>query len=551
LLAVGMGAIEVGMVWVTHQAFTWLVALYAAEGCATLLIGAIAWDRRPGNRTGALLSVLGFATLVSAAGNVGVPSVAAVGSLLAVVLVASLLHLVLAFPSGRLPSRPARVLVVAGYAVTIVLQVPQFVYGEGADLYPTWGIRVRAHLVSTVHTIQLWLIFVVLVAACVEKVRSVRVERRGLDTRPPNFGVFAYGIGTLAFLALSAPVAGPVFGISALSLFAAQMVVFAWIPVVYGLGIVRSGFARTGHIEQLGAWLAVGSADLAHLRNALAATVGDPSIQLTPAADLEPGPPGSSHLEGPSHPGPLAVVTYDRTLIGDPEVVRSASQLVAIAMERQRLSAELLQSREILRESRARIVEVADQERRRLARDLHDVLQSRLILAAMHAGRLVSDVDLPEEGRSRARQLRSELEEAITDLRHQLQGLMPAMLIERGLPAAIAELADRLPLPTTVEISDGGAAVPSAVATTGYFIVAEAFTNSLKHAGATQLSVRLDREGSKLRLVVADNGVGGARRSGGSGLRGIADRVEALDGSVDVHSPHGGGTTISVALPCG
>jgi signal transduction histidine kinase len=551
-VAVGGTGIVVELIWSAHQAFQWLIALYALEGLADICIGALAWDRRPSNRTGALLCVLGAFTVVSAAGNAADPLVAAVGSILGEVLIASLLHLVLAFPSGRLASGPARALVVTMYVVTVGLKAPQYVFGAGAGTYPSWGLHVDLRVVDDCSRAASWAGAAILLLTCAEKVRQVRAQRRG-GSRSHHLGVFVYGIGTLAFIALSGLVLGPLLHFSGLVVFESQMVVFAWIPFVYALGVLRPGFARTGHIEQLGAWLRAGGSDLVDLRDALAATVGDPSLQLLAAGDgpapaLHPGR-GVVRIDGTA--GALATVVYDRALIDDPGPVRAASQLAAVAIERQQLSAELLESRRMVRESRTRLVEVADQERRRLAQDLHDMLQNRLVLAAIHAGRLSTAPSAEPTIRDGTAQLRDELQELIADLRHRLHGLLPALLLERGLPAAIEDFTDRLPLPTTVDIDDDERPLPPAVASTGYFIVVEAVTNSLKHAGASSLSVRLARHGPNLVLIVGDDGVGGARPVGGAGLRGIIDRVEGLNGTLDVDSPPGGGTTILVELPCG
>jgi signal transduction histidine kinase len=555
-VAATLAGIEVALIWDTHQPYTWLQALFAVQGLGSVVTGAVAWDRRPANRTGLLLCVLGASTMAAAAGAIS-PSdkvVFAVGSIAAELPIAALLHLVLAFPSGRVRSRSTALLVAAGYLATVGFEIPRYAFGPGVGAFPGWHVHLHPTLVATCADIENWVGTAVIVAGCVDKAVQIRNQRRGLDLPPRHLPALAYGIGTILFLPFSAQVLQPALGFDAASLFVLQMVAFAWVPVVYATAVLRDGFARSGHIEELGAWLAASRRGMTDLRDALAATVGDPTLQLQAwppdgLDDLRPHPGRASfRLEG--REGPLATVVYDRALIDEPAVVRSACQLVAIALERQQLSTELLASQEKLRESRTRLVHVADAERRRLAHDLHDVLQSRLVLAALHAGRLAADTGLPDTSRDDATQLRRELLEAITDLRHQVQGLMPALLIERGLPAAIEELADRLPLETSVVTHGRDLPIPPAVATTGYLIVAEAFTNSLKHARASRLTVRLELTGRALRLEVGDDGVGGAVHSRGTGLRGIEDRVEALDGTIAVHSPEGGGTTISVALPC-
>jgi len=140
------------------------------------------------------------------------------------------------------------------------------------------------------------------------------------------------------------------------------------------------------------------------------------------------------------------------------------------------------------------------------------------------------------------------VESAIAQLRDLVHGIMPALLVQRGLYAATEELLDQVPIPSSLERPPEDAALPAAVESAGYFTVAEALANAVKHAGASQLSVRLARDGAALTIEVRDDGVGGARPAGG--LRGIADRVEALGGRLRVDSLPGCGTHLVAELPC-
>ena len=208
-------------------------------------------------------------------------------------------------------------------------------------------------------------------------------------------------------------------------------------------------------------------------------------------------------------------------------------------LDHERLTVELLAGRAQLRESRLRLLEAGDRERRRLAQDLHDRLQGRLVLLAITA-------DGPD-GRDA---LRRGIDEAIDELRRIVQGVMPALLLERGLAAAVRDLATRSPLPVDVEIdAEVGRDLPASVESTAYLVVAEAVTNAVKHASAARLAIGLERCGPTLRVRVADDGVGGAVPSG-TGLQGTIDRVTALEGSVRLDSPPGHGTRLVVELPC-
>jgi signal transduction histidine kinase len=205
-----------------------------------------------------------------------------------------------------------------------------------------------------------------------------------------------------------------------------------------------------------------------------------------------------------------------------------------------------------VRESRARIVEAGDRERRRLARDLHDGLQGRLVTLSITAGRLAAD---PSAGAVSAEvtQLRKGLDTAADELRALVQGLMPALLVERGLYAATEDLVDRMPLPTRLSLpgAQAATALPEAVESTGYFVVAEALTNAIKHSRARELAVTLARDNGRLRIEVADDGVGGASVAGvGSGLRGIADRLDVVGGLLRIESLPGEGTRLLAEVPC-
>jgi len=206
-----------------------------------------------------------------------------------------------------------------------------------------------------------------------------------------------------------------------------------------------------------------------------------------------------------------------------------------------RLTADLLASREGLRISRARLLEATDDERRRIARDLHDGLQTRLVILAMQAGR-------PGAGEDDVAGLSAGLQEAIVELRELVQGVVPATLTERGLYAAAEELTDRMPMPVAVEFDQAGGELPIGVETAGYFVVSEAFSNAIKHSRAEEMRLSIGRLNGSLRIEIADDGVGGARL--GSGLRGLADRVDALNGQLRIDSPPGGGTRVLVEVPC-
>lgn len=202
---------------------------------------------------------------------------------------------------------------------------------------------------------------------------------------------------------------------------------------------------------------------------------------------------------------------------------------------------------EEVRESRTRLVAAADDARRRLERNLHDGAQQRLIallLALRVTQRRVQDDETLSALLDGAV---DELSGALQELRELARGIHPAMLTEQGLAAAVGTLAERAPVPVTLEMADERYA--EAVEVAAYYIVSESLANIAKYAQASEAAVRTRVEGRRLIVEVEDDGVGGARASRGTGLRGLADRVEALGGAIAIVSPTGDGTRVRAVLP--
>jgi signal transduction histidine kinase len=214
-----------------------------------------------------------------------------------------------------------------------------------------------------------------------------------------------------------------------------------------------------------------------------------------------------------------------------------------------RRARELRERARELHDARQRIISTADAERRRIERDLHDGAQQRLVSVALTLGLAESQLgnDLPAATRLIA-QARDEVQDAMQELRELARGIHPAVLSDHGLDVALAALADRAPVPVDVSGVPGARLLPE-VEVAAYFITAEALTNVAKYARASQASVCLAIDAGCLRVEVSDDGVGGADPSAGTGLRGLRDRVDALDGQLEIRSPDGGGTTVTVAIP--
>ena len=204
-----------------------------------------------------------------------------------------------------------------------------------------------------------------------------------------------------------------------------------------------------------------------------------------------------------------------------------------------------------LTETRARVVDAADAERRRIERDLHDGAQQQLVALAMNLGRARAKFeDDPQGARELVDQAHQDAKDSITELRNVIRGVHPAVLTDRGLDAALSSVAARSPVPVRLDVDVPQRPSPTAEAV-AYFVVSEALTNVARHARARHVDVHVEREGDRLLLSVADDGVGGAAERPGSGLAGLRDRVQAVDGTFHLTSPPGGGTTMTVEVPCG
>jgi PAS domain S-box-containing protein len=205
---------------------------------------------------------------------------------------------------------------------------------------------------------------------------------------------------------------------------------------------------------------------------------------------------------------------------------------------------------EQLRASRARIVEAADAARYQIERDLHDGAQQRLVSLslALHSARKALKDGRMSAAAQQLRAVDSELEQALEELRDLARGIHPAILTDRGLPDALETLAVRSPVPVEIERAPQERLSPQVEAAV-YYVVAEALTNVAKYARARVASVRVTREGRYVLAEIEDDGVGGADAANGSGLRGLADRVEALDGELSIESPKGGPTLLRAKIP--
>lgn len=535
--------------WWVHLILVLTFWVYAAAGL-------LAWHRRPGNRMGMLVALGGFAVLAGILGNTDVPALIAVGSVAATLVLAVTVHLLLAFPSGRVQGLPARVTVVAAYAVSLVLQAPRYLLDP--DLAPVMALADRPGLADAGVWVQRAVgAVVVLSAAFILARRIIRaraVHRRVLGP------LFVYGMLALLSIPLRPTVLEPAFGDITAAVI--QFLMLMGVPAAFLLAMLRGGFAREGELEELAVWLGETGSVRSDLARILGRALGDDSIEVlfwmpersawVDSAGFTrtlPLPQERASVDVSVAGERIGAIVYDDYLIADPQAVRAAGRVMALALERERLLAQLLSQHGALISSRERIVTAADRERRRIARDLHDGMQVRLVLLALDAQRTATAPTV-DAAREQAVALRHGLDDAAAGLREFVHEIMPSALIERGLCAAAEDLVDRMPLPTALhtEVPDG--ALPAGVESTAYFFIAEGLANALKHARAGRLSVRIGRHQSMLTVEVHDDGIGGASVHTGHGLRGLADRVHALGGVLRVDSATACGTHLRAELPC-
>jgi len=242
---------------------------------------------------------------------------------------------------------------------------------------------------------------------------------------------------------------------------------------------------------------------------------------------------------------PVAVLVHDQAVLEDRALVEAVASVARMAVSNARLQAEVRARVVELAASRRRIVEATDAQRRRLERELREGAEQRLAgVADLLAHARGSATQAAETGLV---EVEDELESARAELRGFAQGIHPRTLTEGGLAAALPELAARSRLPVELEVAAGRLA--PAVEAAVYFLCSEALANAAKHAEATRVKIDVSQSSDRLLVAVADDGIGGADATKGSGLRGLADRVEALGGRLFVRSPVGGGTRLDATIP--
>jgi signal transduction histidine kinase len=525
-----------------------------------VLAGVVAWWRRPDNRFGLLMIAAGAAWFLTSLSSSDLALPYTVGIAFDLLPAVLFLHVFLAFPSGRLESRFERALVAAGYFTAFAVQlVGMALDGFGSD--NLLAVTSEADAAYSLLRVQL----VILSALSLAGIVVLAVRRR--HTGPPLrrslalvVDSFVLALVMIAFLFLSA-VFGMVSGqIEFEAIRRATYFVLGLAPLAFLVALLRARLARSA-VGELVVELRGEPAPPA-LRDALARALGDPSLTLAywlsdygSYADLDgqsvPVPATDGRVttlidhEG-SH---VAALLHDRALEDEPELLSAVGAAASMALDNARLQAELAARLEEVKGSRIRVIEAGESERKRLERNLHDGAQQRLIALSLELKRLEKDVgDGP--ARRRLDEAQDEITRSLEELRAVARGLHPAVLTGHGLAVALEQVAARAPVPVRLSVAIEGR-LPEQVEIAAYYVVTESLTNIAKHAHAASAIVEIARRRDDVVVEIVDDGVGGADSERGSGLRGLADRVEALGGRLRVWTPQGGGTRVQAEIPCG
>jgi signal transduction histidine kinase len=540
-----------------------VAALVLPGGLAFLGTGLFAWWRRPENSVGALMVAVGFAWLLNGCSSGNEAWLFSFGLVTGALAYGFVIHLLLVYPDGRLETALERRLVVLAYFTCIVLQfLPNLFINPGDtdqckncpdNLFLIGRNEALGDATTALLGIASIALLVGLVFALVARWRRWPDAKRSVLA--PVLWAGGLGLSIIVLGLAIQIVTGENTWLTAVGL-----IPLLCLPFAFLVGLLRtrltSADALSGLVEALRE-----PASRADLSAALATALDDESLRLVywvPAAggyvdakgraeDIGVAGDGRAWTEVKGETTPVAAV--DHRILDEDEQSHFDGVIAAakLALENERLDAELRARLKDLEASRARIVEAGYAERKRVERDLHDGAQQRLVGLALNLrlAKSMQESD-PEGAAAILDEASEELNQATEELRELARGIHPAVLTSRGLPAAIKALGARAPLPVEVE-TQVDERLPEPVEAAAYFVAAEALTNVARHSGADLASVSAVSDGGALTVTVTDNGNGGVDPEG-SGLRGLTDRVSALGGTLTV-SGRDGGTTLRAVIP--
>jgi signal transduction histidine kinase len=510
-------------------------ALAFIVGLAYIGSGLIARRQRPENRLGAVMIFIGFAWFVTFLADANESLLFTLGTVLEDLYLIGFVYLVLSFPTGRLRSKVDLGLVAAAVGIATVVELAWLLFADSRSqvcsdcphnaLEITRNDSVASGILQGQRTVGV-VLSVLTVALLVRRWRHASAPER-------RAGAPVFWAGSAMFAALAFSVANDIFDhpLGPGPAWTRELV-FASIPVAVLAVLVQRRLARgavAGLVVELEGVAAV------DLRGALARTLGDPSLELAywvPASGRyvdAGGQPVELPQTGSRRAAtvveregePVAALIHDPALRENDELVQSVCAAAALTLENARLQAELRARLSELQASRARLVEATETERRRIERDLHDGTQQRLVSIAMALG--LAESKLAADRRAVQpvlREAREALSVALAELRELTQGIRPAILVERGLAAALDDLSRRAALPVRLQVSIDRR-LSEQVESAAYFVASEALANAAKHSHASEVRLAASHQDGVLVLDVSDDGIGGAAPGGGSGLRGL------------------------------
>jgi signal transduction histidine kinase len=494
----------------------WLADI--AVGWTLIACGLLAWSRRPASRSGALLAATGFGWFAANFSDQAL-----------YLHRGPLIHLALSYPNGRLGDRLERTVVAGAYVVALIPEVWRsekatlvlaglIVAVAGRGYIRALGRERRAHLAAFQATG-----FVAAVLAGTAAVRLAFTTQSVVDATLWSYeaGLCVFGVGLLAGLVREPWASAHVT------------------DLVVELGETRSDTLRAGLARALGDptlevgyWVPAGGGYVDAGGRRLDMSSSGPNRRVTPI-----------DLDGQR----VAALVHDSAVLEDRGLLDSVAAAARLAAANAQLQAEVRAQVSELIASRLRLLQAGDEERRRLEQRLHDSAERRLTELARELEQARERAGAAPDAAERVRRAEEHLTLTLRELRELAAGLHPRVLGERGLAGAIAELAAQSPVPVEVAVSD--ARLPEDIEVAAYFVCSEALANVAKYAEASSASVSVGARNDRVHVEVADDGGGGAVLGAGSGLRGLADRVEALGGVLRLDSPPGGGTRVIAEMP--
>lgn len=524
---VALGVVAEWVAYGWDDRLHWLPDL--AVGWTFIGCGQVAKVRWPKNATGPLMTATGFTWFLGNFAGVDSDVLAWVAASAIFVHRGPLVHLLLAYPTGRLPGRLERVAAAVAYAAAFLTEL--------------WRDDVATIVLASL-----------LVAVSARGyLRAVGTPRRA---RLLSLRAAAGLSSVLIAVAVASQVAGAAAGRPALLAYQVALVAIGG-----GLfaGLLSASWEQADVADLV---VELGESRSGTLRGELSRALGDPSLEVgywIAGADVFMTAEGRALALPDAGSGrsvtivrrgdePVAAIVHDHVVLDDPGLLEAVTSAAQLAASNARLQTELQRQVAELAASRRRILEAADEERRRLEGRLREGAERRLegLADSLRASALSAPGEATKERIVRAGE---QLDRTLEDMRGLALGLHPRVLSERGLGEALVIAAESFPIPVTIDVTR--ARLPAAVEAAAYFVCSEALANVAKYASASAVQVSVTRDGTWATVAVEDDGVGGADPGRGSGLRGLADRVETLGGTFRMDSPPGRGTRLTAGIPLG